>query len=347
MKLIHLAQQLNAELDGPGDIEITGIAGLREAQTGEITFVADERSLKDLAQCRASAVIASKDATALAIPSIRVKNPRLAFAKALGIFHAKPFEPEGISDQAVIANDVVIGHNVTIHPFVVIETGSKIGSRVTIHPGAVVGARSTVGDDCEIHPNVSIYHGTVIGNRVIIHAGTVIGSDGFGFVTEDGLHHKIPQVGGVVVGDDVEIGANCTIDRATLGKTIIGNGTKIDNMTHIAHNVILGDHCLLAAQVGIAGSTTLGKYVVLGGQAGVADHVVVGDRVMAGGGAGITRDVADGQLVAGHSAIPLQEWLKVQAILPKLPEFRKRIFELERKLMKLGANTEPKEGKTP
>jgi UDP-3-O-[3-hydroxymyristoyl] glucosamine N-acyltransferase len=347
MKLIDLAQQLHAELEGPGDIEITGVAGIREAQSGEITFVSDKRSLKDLETCRASAVIVSKDAPALTIPSIRIKNPRLAFARVLGIFYAKPFAPEGISDRAIIANGVVIGRDVTIHAFVVIESGSKIGDRVTLHPGVTIGSGSSVGDDCEIHPNASIYHGTIIGNRVIIHAGTVIGSDGFGFVTDGGKHHKIPQVGGVVVEDDVEIGANCMIDRATLGTTVVGKGTKIDNGVHIAHNVVIGEHCLLAAQVGIAGSTHLGKQVVFGGQVGVADHIVIGDRVMAGGGAGITRDVAEGQLVAGHIAIPLQEWMKVQAVLPKLPELRRRIMELERTVMRPGANTEPKEGKTP
>jgi UDP-3-O-[3-hydroxymyristoyl] glucosamine N-acyltransferase len=346
MKLIDLAKQLHAELDGPGDTEITGIAGLREAQGGDITFVSDERSLKDLARCRASAVIASRDAPALAIPSIRVRNPRLAFAQALGIFHAIPFAPGGISDRAVVADDVVIGRDVTIHSFVVIERGAKIGNRVTIHPGAVVGARSTVGDDCEIHSNVSIYHGTVIGNRVIVHAGTVIGSDGFGFVTEDGRHHKIPQVGSVVVGDDVEIGSNCMIDRATLGKTLIGNGTKIDNGVHIAHNVIIGEHCLLAAQVGIAGSTILGNYVVFGGRVGVADHIVVGDRVMAGGGAGITRDVEAGRVVAGHSAIPIREWLKVQALLPRLPDMKKRLTELERAVEELKALGAKEKGRT-
>lgn len=347
MKLALLAKQLEAELDGPGDIEITGIAGIREAQAGEITFVSDQRHLKDLGQSRASAVIVTQDARALAIPSLRVRNPRLAFARALGIFHAPPFVPPGISDRAVIGRNVVIGGNAIIHPFVVIGDGARVGSRVTLHPGVTLGPGSAVGDDSILYPHVSVYHGTTIGSRVIIHAGTVIGSDGFGFVTDGGKHHKIPQVGGVIIEDDVEIGANCTIDRATLGNTVIRRGTKIDNQVQVAHNVTIGEHCLFAAQVGIAGSTTLGNYVVMGGQAGIGDHLSVGDRVMAGGGAGITRNVEPGQVVAGHSAIPIKEWLKVQAILPKLPDFKKRLAEMERLLHELRKETSSEEEKGP
>jgi UDP-3-O-[3-hydroxymyristoyl] glucosamine N-acyltransferase len=170
---------------------------------------------------------------------------------------------------------------------------------------------------------------------VIIHAGTVIGSDGFGFVTDDGRHHKVPQVGGVIIEDDVEIGGNCTIDRATLGNTVINKGTKLDNQVHIAHNVTIGEHCLIAAQVGIAGSGTIGNYVVFGGQAGVADHITVGDRVMVGGGSAIIRDVEAGQVIAGHYAMPIREWLKVQSVLPRLPELKKRVRDLEERLAEL------------
>jgi len=178
-----------------------------------------------------------------------------------------------------------------------------------------------------------------VGKRVIIHSGTVIGSDGFGFVTEGGRHHKIPQVGGVIIEDDVEIGANCSIDRATLGNTLIKKGTKLDNQVHVAHNVTIGEHCLIAGQVGIAGSSTLGNYVVFGGQVGVADHTTVGDRVMAGGKAVITKDVEAGQIIAGFNAMPIREWLKVQAVLPKLPELKKTIAKLEKKLQELNEKT--------
>jgi UDP-3-O-[3-hydroxymyristoyl] glucosamine N-acyltransferase len=195
-----------------------------------------------------------------------------------------------------------------------------------------IGEGSTVDDDTVVHANVSIGRTIFVGKRVIIHAGTVLGSDGFGFVTEGGKHHKIPQVGGVIIEDDVELGANCTVDRATLGNTVIKKGTKLDNQVHVAHNVTIGEHCLLAGQVGIAGSSTLGSYVVLGGQAGVADHIAVGDKVMAGGGSAITRDVEPGQVIAGYNAMPLRDWLKVQAVLPKLPELKKTVNRLEKQL---------------
>jgi len=335
MLLTDLAARLGAELSGPGDIEVRGISGIREAREGEVTFLADGTHLKDLDQCRASAVIMPRGLPSLSIPSLAVKNPRYAFALALRLFHEKPYLPGGVSERAVIGTNVVIGKDPTVHPFVVVADGARIGDRVTLHPGVFIGAGSVIGDDSVVHANVSIYHGVSIGSRAIIHSGAVIGSDGFGFVTEEGRHHKIPQVGGVIIGDDVEIGAGSTIDRATLGNTIIKNGTKIDNLVQIAHNVTIGEHCLLASQVGIAGSSTLGKYVVIGGQAGAADHISIGDGVMVGGGTGITRDAEPGQIVAGHPAIPIKDWLKVQAVLPKLPELKKAIGEMARRIEEL------------
>jgi UDP-3-O-[3-hydroxymyristoyl] glucosamine N-acyltransferase len=343
MKLSELAQKIGAELAGDGAVDISAVAGLQDARRGDITFATDRRHLKDLDRCQASAVIVPADAPAIALPALRVKNPRLAFARALAIFHAAPFLPGGVSDRGVIGRGVSIGSDATIHPLVVIGDDVTIGSRVTLHPGVTIGRGTSVGDDCILYPRATVYHGVAIGSRVIIHAGAVIGSDGFGFVTDGGTHHKIPQVGGVVIGDDVEIGANSTIDRATLGNTVIGKGTKIDNQVHIAHNVSIGEHSLLAAQVGIAGSTTLGRYVVFGGRVGVADHIAIGDRVMAGGGAGITRDLQPGEVVAGHPAIPLKEWLRVQAVLPKLPEIRKRLAEMERLLQERGRSTPSEE----
>ena len=335
MRLIDLAAQLGAELSGPGDIEVRGISGIREAREGEVTFLADGTHLKDLDQCRASAVIVPRGLPSLSIPSLVVKNPRYAFALALRLFHEKPYLAGGVSERAVIGTNVVIGKDPTVHPFVVVADGARIGDRVTLHPGVFIGAGSVIGDDSVVHANVSIYHGVSIGSRAIIHSGAVIGSDGFGFVTDGGVHHKIPQVGGVVIGDDVEIGANSTVDRATLGTTVIGKGTKIDNQVQVAHNVIIGEHCLLAAQVGIAGSTSLGKYVVMGGQAGAGDHLTIGDQVMAGGGTGITRDIEAGKVIAGHPALPLREWLKVQAALPKLPELKRLVAQLERRIKEL------------
>jgi UDP-3-O-[3-hydroxymyristoyl] glucosamine N-acyltransferase len=339
MKLTELAEKVGGELAGRGDIDIRGVAGIGEAQDGDITFITDAKRLQDLRACRASAVIVPRGTAELPIPSIAVKNPRFAFAQTLRIFHERPYAPGGISERAVVGKDVVLGAGPTIHPCVVVSDGAKIGSRVTLYPGVFVGTGSCIGDDTVIYPNVSIREGVTIGSRVIIHSGTVIGSDGFGFVTESGRHHKIPQIGGVIIEDDVEIGANCAIDRAALGVTRIRQGTKLDNMVHVAHNVTIGEHCLLAGQIGIAGSSTLGKYVVIGGQAGIADHTTVGDGVMVGGGSGVTRNMEAGQVVAGYPAIPIREWLKAQAVFPKLPELKKLVAQLLRRIEELEEKT--------
>ncbi len=335
MRLSELADRLGAKLSGAGDVEITGVAGIDDADRGFITFVSDKQHLKDLEKSRASAAIVPVDVPVMHMPLLLVKNPRLSFARAIELFYVKPYEPSGISDKAWIGRNVHIGVDPAIRPYAVVDDDAHIGDRVTLYPGVYIGKGATVGDDSIIYANASIAHGISIGRRVIIQAGAAIGGDGFGFVTDSGKHHKIPQVGGVIIEDDVEIGANSTIDRATLGNTVIKKGTKIDNLVQVAHNVTIGEHCLLAGQVGIAGSTTLGSYVVLGGQAGVADHISIGDRVMAGGGTAITQDVAAGQIVAGKNAMPIRDWLKVQAILPKLPELRKALRDLEKQVAEL------------
>ncbi|HEX9020809.1 MAG TPA: UDP-3-O-(3-hydroxymyristoyl)glucosamine N-acyltransferase [Nitrospirota bacterium] len=337
MKLNELADILGAELTGSGDVEIRGAESVRTAGEGQITYIIGigKNYLDDLRRSRASAALAPPDTPEAHMPLLRVKNPRLAFARVLELFYVKPYSPTGISDRAVIGKNVQLGADCSIHPYAVIADDARIGSRVTLYPGAFIGRGSVVDDDSVIHANVSIAHGISVGKRVIIHSGAVIGSDGFGFVTDAGKHHKIPQTGGVIIGDDVEIGANSTIDRATLGNTIIGKGTKIDNLVQVAHNVSIGEYCILAGHVGIAGSSTLGSYVVLGGRAGVADHISVGDKVMAGGGAGITRDVNAGDVVAGHPALPIREWLKVQAVVPKLPELKRSLASLEKQVGEL------------
>lgn len=335
MKLKDLSDTLQAELSGPGDAEITGVAGLQDVGVGSITFIENEHQLKELEKTHAAAAIAPMGVTTASLPLLRVRNPRLAFARAIELFYVKPYRASGISERASIGQDVVIGVDPSIYPYSVVDDNVRIGDRVSIYPGVYIGRGSSVGDDAVIYPNVSIGASITIGKRVIIHAGTVIGSDGFGFVTDGGMHHKIPQVGGVIIEDDVEIGGNCAIDRATLGKTIIKKGTKLDNFVHIAHNVTIGEHCILAGQSGVAGSSTLGNYVVLGGGAGVSDHTTVGDRVMVGGKAAIFRDVEPGQIMAGFNAMPLRDWLKVQAVLPQLPQLKKMLLELEKQVAKL------------
>jgi UDP-3-O-[3-hydroxymyristoyl] glucosamine N-acyltransferase len=334
MKLSELADILKAELSGP-DLDISGVAGIGDAREGQITFVTGLKYLKDLDASHASAAVVPLDAPPVSLPVLKVKNPKLAFARLLEIFYIKPSRPTGVSDRASIGKDVVIGADCSVHAFVVLADRVRIGNRVTIHPGAFIGEGSLVGDDSVVYANASIGHGVSLGRRVIIHSGSVIGSDGFGFVTDGGRHHKIPQVGGVIIEDDVEIGANCGIDRATLGNTVIKRGTKIDNQVHVAHNCTIGEHCLFAAQTGIAGSTTIGNYVVFGGQVGVGDHRKVGDRVMAGGKSVINRDVEAGQVIAGFNAMPLRDWLKVQVVLPKLPELKKLLAILEKEVQAL------------
>lgn len=340
MKLKELAGKLGAELKGSDDIEIIGVAGIHDAADGQITFASGANCQKDVALSRASAFLVPLDAPEMQRVLLRVKNPRLAFARALELFHLNPYRPSGVSKQASIGENVVIGKEPSIHPCAVVADNARLGDRVTLYPGVYIGAGSVIDDDSVIHPNVSIGERVTVGKRVIIHSGTVIGSDGFGFVTDDGRHHKIPQVGGVIIEDDVELGGNCTIDRATLGNTLIKKGTKLNNQVHVAHNVTIGEHCLIAGQVGIAGSSTLGNYVVFGGQVGVGDHRNIGDRVMAGGKSVITKDISPDQIIAGFNAMPLREWLKVQAVLPKLPELKKQIAQLEKEIEKLKENKE-------
>ncbi len=335
MKLADLAQAIGAELRGPADIEIRGVAGISEAGDGDVTFLSDMRRTKELVACKASAVIVPQELSQVPLPALAVGNPRYAFAQALRLFNEQPYAAGGVSDRAVVEPGVTIGADPTVHPFVVIGAGAVIGDRVTLHAGVSVEADAVIGNDCILYANVTVRTGVRIGDRVILHPGAVIGSDGFSFVTDGGKHHKIPQVGGVIIEDDVEIGANTTVDRATLGNTVIRKGTKIDNQVQIAHNVTIGEHCLMAAQTGVAGSSSLGQYVVLGGQAGVADHIRVGDRVMAGGGSAITRDVEAGQVVAGHNAMPLRDWLKVQVMLPKLPDLKRQIAQLLQRISEL------------
>jgi UDP-3-O-[3-hydroxymyristoyl] glucosamine N-acyltransferase len=337
MKLNCLAEKLGAMLEGSGDVEITGVAGLNEANQGHITFV-NENRFTELEQIRASAAIVPLNAPKLRLPLLRVKNPRLAFARAVELFTVTPRQPSGINERAVIGKNVVIGADPSIHPYVVIADEASIGDRVTIYPGVWIGKGTTIGNDAVIYSNVNIRENIRIGNRVIIHAGATIGSDGFGYATEDGIHHKIPQMGGVIIGDDVEIGANSTIDRATLGNTVIKQGTKIDNLVHVAHNVTIGEHCFLIAQVGIGGSCTLGNYVVLAGQVGLADHVTIGDRTMVSAQSGVIRNIEPGQMMGGYYAMPQREWLKVQAIIPKLPELKKQVADLGNQVQELRKN---------
>ena len=336
MKLREIANRLGCRLEGDGEIDIQRVAGLESAGPSDITFFANNKYAAALRATGAGAVILGEDAEAAPCAMLRTENPYLAFEKAVEIF-ADPWRPEaGIHPTAVVGEGSRIAGDASIGAFAVIGAGVQIGSRTVVHPHVVVARQARIGDDCTIHSRVSIRERVVIGNRVVIQDGAVIGSDGYGFAHEaDGSHYKIPQVGDVMVEDDVEIGANTAIDRPAVGETRIEAGAKIDNLVQIAHGVRVGARSLLAAQVGIAGSTTLEESVTLAGQVGVAGHLTIGKGVVATAQTGIPNSVDPGSLISGYPAIPNRDWLKASAVFKKLPELKKAVSALERRLEKL------------
>ncbi len=290
---------------------------------------------KAAAHAQVAALLIHRHQPDLAIPQIVVDNPMLAFARVAQRFFVQTPSPRGIADSVMQGVDVRIGSDPSIWPFVTLGDRVTIGNRVTLYPGVFVGSDSTIGDDCVLHPNVVVLEGCSLGARVIVHSGTVIGADGFGYVQHQGRHHKIPQLGDVVIEDDVELGANVTIDRATLGHTLIKQGTKVDNLVQIAHNVTVGEHCILVAQVGIAGSTTIGRYVMIGGQAGLADHLTIGDQVMIAAKSGVNRSIEANQIVGGIPAMPREKALRIQGGIFQLPETRETVRKLEERVTAL------------
>ena len=334
----ELAGVVGGSVEGETALVITGVAGIREAQPGDITFVAHRKYLQALHTSGASAIILDR-ATPADRPAIRVDQPYLAFATLLRLYYPQPAPQPGVREPVMLGERVRLGRDVALFPWVTVSDDVTLGDGVVVYPGVFVGPGSTIGDHTVIYPNVTIYDRVTIGRRVIIHAGAVLGSDGFGYVQgPDGHHHKIPQVGGIRVEDDVEIGANVCIDRATLGDTIIRRGTKIDNLVHIAHNVEVGEDNLLLAQVGISGSSRLGTHVTLAGQVGLIDHVEVGDHATVIAQSGIAQDVAPHAVMAGTIAIPHQLWRRVQAAIPRVPELLRTVAALERRIARLEAH---------
>jgi UDP-3-O-[3-hydroxymyristoyl] glucosamine N-acyltransferase len=341
MKLSELVRHIEGSFDGDGSMEIRGVAGIREAGSGDVSFIANPRYAPDAASTEASAVIVSDDwSTECPATLIRVKNPDAAFAKAAALFYVPvPLPAVGVHPSTVVAKDVELGEGVSIGPLCVIESGSKIGAGTVISAQCYIGFRSVIGEKSFLYPQVSIREFVKIGNRTIIHNGTVIGSDGFGYsVDGEGVRTKIPQIGTVQIGDDVEIGANVTVDRARFGKTKIGNGVKIDNLVQIAHNVVIGDHAVIVAQVAIAGSTSIGDKTILAGQCGVAGHLKIGSGVIVGGGSGVTKDIPDGSHVMGMPAIPAAKMKRNHASIMLLPKMKERIAALDVRLRKLEGN---------
>lgn len=334
LTVAEIARRLGGRVEGDQGALICNLAGIREAKEGDLSFVANPRYVSAAAVTKATAVIVGED-WGRPCPAIliRVKNPDKAFAQAAQWLAPPPveFQP-GIHPSAVIAAGARIGRDVFIGPYCVIEPGAAIGDRCAIHAGCYIGHNTQIGEEGKIYPNVTIREHTRIGKRVIIHSGTVIGSDGFGFVSEDGIRKKIPQVGTVSIGDDVEIGANVAIDRARFGQTRIGNGVKMDNLIQIAHNVTIGDHCVIVAQAGISGSTTIGDRTILAGQVGIVGHLAIGSDVIVGAQAGVSKDIPPKSYVVGSPAVHHQKFIMAQANISRLPKLKEKITLMEERL---------------
>lgn len=335
----EIARRLNGTLEGAAGTLIHGVAGIREAREGEITFVANPRYAPDAAETKATAILVRKDwAKPVSAPVvIRVDNPDDAFAEVARWF-APPAPPTfpGIHPTALVDPSARLGENVSVGPYCVIEAGAEIGPRTVLRAHCYVGHEVRIGCDGLLYPFVSIRERCVIGDRVILHNGVVIGSDGFGYTVDaQGVRHKIPQLGIVVIGNDVEIGANTTVDRARFGRTTIGHGVKIDNLVQIAHNVNIGDHSVIVAQVGIAGSVEIGRGVILAGQAGIAGHLSIGDRAVVGAQSGVAKDIPAGQVWRGSPARPMKEVMESDALVHRLPKLREQLQALSERIMLL------------
>ncbi len=346
MSLSQIAEHVGGTVRGDPQRAIGGVGAFESASERDITFAVLPRYLKHLEATGAGAVILARDAAAGAKDMILVDNPQVAFARTVLLFHPPARPRAGLSPLAVIGPGSVVGEGASVAPFVFIGRNVRLGRRGVLHPHVFIGDDVVIGDDAVIHPNVTIRENCRIGHRVLIHPGTVIGSDGYGYAREGSRHHKIPQIGSVQIDDDVEIGACNTIDRATLGRTWIQRGVKTDNLVHIAHNVTVGEDSLLIAQVGISGSTTLGKGVIMAGKASTAPHVTIGDGAVLGAKAAAAKSVKGGEVLFGSPAIPHRQWLKVQAVYARLPELKKQVIELERRLNRLEGRPEklPAEG---
>jgi UDP-3-O-[3-hydroxymyristoyl] glucosamine N-acyltransferase len=336
LKLQEIAERLGCALEGDGTIEITRVARIEEAGPGDLTFFANPKYASELRATRASAVIVGERAEGARCAVLRTREPYVAFGRAVALFAPKEPARSGIHARACVAPSAVVAPDAWVGALTVVEEGARIGARTIIHPNVTIGRDSIIGDDCVVHSGVSIRERVKLGSRVVVQNGAVIGSDGFGFARRaDGTHEKIPQVGDVVVEDDVEIGANSAIDRPAIGETRIGAGTKIDNLVQIAHGVSIGKRTLLAGQVGIAGSTIVEDDVTLAGQVGVSGHITIGKGVMATAQTGIPNSVEPGAFISGYPAIPNRDWLKASAVFRKLPELRKDLADLQRRLARL------------
>jgi len=329
MLLSEIARDIGGTLAGE-DREITGASTIEEAAGSDITFLANPKYRDKAGACAAGGIIVGED-LGLSIPQIITPNPYLSFARTLELLYPEKSHVPGISDMSFVHPDASVDESATVYPFVSVGKNARIAQNCVIHPGCVIGDGAVIGRSTTLYPNVVVYDRCRIGEHCILHSGVVIGSDGFGFVWDGSKHFKIPQKGIVIVGDHVEIGSNCTIDRAALTSTRIGSDVKMDNLVQVGHNVTIGDHTIIVAQSGIAGSSHIGKSVTLAAQSGVGGHITIGDGCTAAARAGIANDLPPGKVVSGFPAMDHRQWLRVQKITKDLPDLLKRIRELERR----------------
>ncbi|NPU85474.1 MAG: UDP-3-O-(3-hydroxymyristoyl)glucosamine N-acyltransferase [Syntrophaceae bacterium] len=332
-RTVHeIAAHVGGVVHGDANALIERVRGIDEAGEGDLTFVANRKYRSRLKTTGATAVLIAPGTEEPGRTLIVVADPYVAFGEALALFHPREPERPGIHERAFVDGNARVSPEASIHPGAAVSRGAEIGGGAVLYPGVYVGPEAVIGEGSVLYPNVTVYDRCLIGRRVILHAGVVVGSDGFGFARPGWENIKIPQVGIVQIDDDVEIGANTTIDRGTLGRTWIQKGAKIDNLVQIAHNVVIGENAIVVSQAGISGSTTVGRGVMIGGQAGLVGHIRVGDHAMVAARAGIHKDVPAATIVAGAPHMPHREWLRLEATIPKLPAMRKQLIELARKL---------------
>jgi len=328
----QIAKLLGGEVVGDASLVLKGFAPADRAQTGDLTFAENENYLARAEQSPAAAVIVDSAAASSRKTLIRVPNARIAFAKVLSLFFPEPAFAAGVHPTAIVPASAQVDPTAHIGPYCILGENVRIGPRSVLQGLDHVGTDCVLGEDVNIFPNVTLYARTEVGNRVRIHAGTVVGSDGFGYVLDDGIHRKVPQIGNVIICDDVELGANVTVDRGALGPTIVGKGTKVDNLVQIAHNVTIGENCIIVSQAGIAGSTRLGNYVILGGQVGLAGHLKIGNRVSVAAQSGVMHNIPDGEKWLWTPAQPDRTAKRQMIALQQLPELFRRVKDLEKRL---------------
>ena len=343
MSLDELAKRVGARLEGDGSVQVTGCASIEHAGPNEVTFLSNTKYSRFLRTTGAAAVIIdSKTPQPSRAAGLVADDPYFAFRNAAVALHGFRVHPQPVggpvSDRGYVHPEATVGSGTVVHPFAVVDAGATIGRDCVLYPGAYVGSGAQLGDECVLFPNVVVYDRCRLGHRVMLHSGTVIGQDGFGYATHAGTHHKIPQTGIVVIEDDVELGACCAIERAAVGETSIGRGTKLADLVSIGHGTRIGEHCLLVSLVGVSGSVDMGNYVVLGGQAGVVGHLTIGDGVQAAAQAGITGDIQAGARVGGYPAVELGRARRNMLVGSKLYDLARRVSQLERDLKRMKAS---------